>query len=66
VALAGSDSPSKLIECDFIKTSAFALSDAVLTYCGFMHGEAAGSGGGLGVAPAVAPSYAMVAVPDFR
>ena len=37
-----------VIERDFVKASAFALSGAVLTYFGFMHGEAVGIGGGLG------------------
>jgi AGZA family xanthine/uracil permease-like MFS transporter len=50
-----------VIERDFVKASAFALSGAVLTYFGFMHGEAVGIGGGLGVSPAVALSYAVVA-----
>jgi hypothetical protein len=43
-----------VIERDFIRASAFAFSGAVLTYFGFMHGEAVGIGGGLGVTPAVA------------
>ncbi len=50
-----------IIERDFMKASAFALSGAVLTYFGFMHGEAVGLGGGLGVTPAVALAYAVVA-----
>jgi AGZA family xanthine/uracil permease-like MFS transporter len=50
-----------VIERDFVKASAFALAGAVLTYFGFMHGEAVGIGGGLGVTPAVALSYAVVA-----
>jgi AGZA family xanthine/uracil permease-like MFS transporter len=50
-----------VIERDFAKASAFALAGAVLTYFGFMHGEAVGIGGGLGVTPAVALSYAVVA-----
>ncbi|HZR88797.1 MAG TPA: regulator [Bradyrhizobium sp.] len=50
-----------VIERDFVKASAFALAGAVLTYFGFMHGEAVGVGGGLGVTPAVALSYAVVA-----
>jgi adenine/guanine/hypoxanthine permease len=33
----------------------------VLTYFGFMHGEAVGIGGGLGVTPGVALAYAVVA-----
>jgi len=54
-----------VIERDFIKASAFALAGAVLTYFGFMHGEAVGVGGGLGVSPAVALSYAVVAIGLF-
>src|SRR5438105_1676599 len=54
-----------VIERDFVKASAFALSGAVLTYFGFMHGEAVGIGGGLGVTPAVALAYAMVAAGFF-
>jgi adenine/guanine/hypoxanthine permease len=50
-----------VIERDFIKASAFALAGAVLTYFGFMHGEAVGIGGGLGVTPAVALAYAVMA-----
>ncbi len=50
-----------VIERDFVKASAFALSGAVLTYFGFMHGEAVGIGGGLGVTPGVALAYALVA-----
>jgi len=50
-----------VIERDFVKASAFALTGAVLTYFGFMHGEAVGIGGGLGVTPPVALAYAMVA-----
>ena len=50
-----------VIERDFVKASAFALAGAVLTYFGFMHGEAVGVGGGLGVTPAVALAYAVVA-----
>jgi hypothetical protein len=50
-----------VIERDFIKASAFAFSGAVLTYFGFMHGEAVGIGGGMGVTPSVALAYAVVA-----
>jgi AGZA family xanthine/uracil permease-like MFS transporter len=50
-----------VIERDFVKASAFAFAGAVLTYFGFMHGEAVGIGGGLGVTPAVALAYAVVA-----
>jgi adenine/guanine/hypoxanthine permease len=54
-----------VIERNFVKASAFALAGAVLTYFGFMHGEGVGVGGGLGVTPAVALSYAVVAVGLF-
>jgi AGZA family xanthine/uracil permease-like MFS transporter len=54
-----------VIERDFMKASAFALSGAVLTYFGFMHGEAVGFGGGLGVTPGVALAYALVAAVFF-
>jgi adenine/guanine/hypoxanthine permease len=50
-----------VIERDFVKAAAFSLAGAVLTYFGFMHGEAVGIGGGLGVTPAVALAYAIVA-----
>jgi AGZA family xanthine/uracil permease-like MFS transporter len=50
-----------VIERDFAKASAFALAGAMLTYFGFMHGEAVGIGGGLGVTPGVALAYAVVA-----
>jgi AGZA family xanthine/uracil permease-like MFS transporter len=50
-----------VIERDFVKAAAFAFEDAVLTYFGFMHGEAVGIGGGLGVTPAVALAYAVMA-----
>jgi AGZA family xanthine/uracil permease-like MFS transporter len=54
-----------VIERDFAKASAFALAGAVLTYFGFMHGEAVGIGGGLGVSPAVALAYVVVAAMLF-
>jgi adenine/guanine/hypoxanthine permease len=54
-----------VIERDFVKASAFAFAGAVLTYFGFMHGEAVGIGGGLGVTPAVALAYAVVAAAFF-
>src|SRR6202162_3443693 len=54
-----------VIERDFAKASAFALAGAVLTYFGFMHGEAVGIGGGFGVTPAVALAYAVVAAAFF-
>jgi AGZA family xanthine/uracil permease-like MFS transporter len=50
-----------VIERDFAKAAAFAFAGAVLTYFGFMHGEAVGIGGGLGVTPGVALAYAVVA-----
>src|SRR3989440_10381676 len=50
-----------VIERDFVKASAFALSGAVLTYFGFMHGEAVGIGSGLGGTPAGAVGLAVVA-----
>ncbi|MDU6141479.1 MAG: regulator, partial [Bradyrhizobium sp.] len=50
-----------VIERDFTKAAAFALAGAVMTYFGFMHGEAVGIGGGFGVTPAVALAYAVVA-----
>jgi adenine/guanine/hypoxanthine permease len=54
-----------VIERDFVKAAGFALAGAVLTYFGFMHGEAVGIGGGLGVTPAVALAYAVVAAVFF-
>jgi AGZA family xanthine/uracil permease-like MFS transporter len=54
-----------VIERDFVKASAFAFAGAVLTYFGFMHGEAVGIGGGFGVTPAVALAYAVVAAAFF-
>ena len=54
-----------IIERDFVKASGFAFAGAVLTYFGFMHGEAVGIGGGFGVTPAVALAYAVVAVAFF-
>ncbi|MGO8910361.1 MAG: regulator [Bradyrhizobium sp.] len=54
-----------IIERDFVKASAFALAGAVLTYFGFMHGEAVGVGGGFGVTPGVALAYAVVAAGFF-
>jgi AGZA family xanthine/uracil permease-like MFS transporter len=50
-----------VIERKFVNAAAFALAGAVLTYFGFMHGEAIGIGGGLGVTPGVALAYAVVA-----
>src|SRR6267378_422997 len=54
-----------VIERDFMKASAFAFSGAVLTYFGFMHGEAVGIGGGLGVTPGVALAYVVMAAGFF-
>src|SRR3982075_2534745 len=54
-----------IIERDFVKASAFAFAGAVLTYFGFMHGEAVGIGGGVGVTPGVALAYAVVAAGFF-
>jgi AGZA family xanthine/uracil permease-like MFS transporter len=50
-----------IIERKFTAAAAFAATGAVLTYFGFMHGEAVGIGGGLGVTPGVALAYAVVA-----
>jgi AGZA family xanthine/uracil permease-like MFS transporter len=47
-----------VIDREFAKASAFALAGAVLTFFGFMHGEAIG----FGHSPAVAAAYAFVAV----
>jgi adenine/guanine/hypoxanthine permease len=51
-----------VIERQFARAAAFAAAGAVLSYFGFMHGEAVGIGGGLGVMPSVAFAYAAVAV----
>jgi len=51
-----------VIERQFVNAAAFAAAGAVLSYFGFMHGEAVGIGGGLGVMPSVAFAYAAVAV----
>ncbi len=48
---------SLVIDRKFVEASAFALAGAVLTFFGFMHGEAIG----LGVTPTVAIAYLMVA-----
>ena len=47
-----------VIDKDFIKASVFAASGAVLTFFGFMHGSAVG----FAVSPALAITYAIVAV----
>ena len=46
-----------VIEKKFMEAAAFALAGAVLTFFGFMHGEAVG----LAVTPTVAIAYAIVA-----
>jgi adenine/guanine/hypoxanthine permease len=46
-----------VIDKKFVEASAFALSGAVLTFFGFMHGESVG----LAVTPAVALAYTIVA-----
>jgi AGZA family xanthine/uracil permease-like MFS transporter len=51
-----------VIERQLAQAAAFAAAGAVLTYFGFMHGEAVGIGGGVGVTPSVALAYAVVAV----
>jgi adenine/guanine/hypoxanthine permease len=50
-----------VIERKLAEAAAFAAAGAVLTYFGFMHGEAVGIGGGIGVTPSVALAYAIVA-----
>lgn len=50
-----------VIERKFINAAAFSLAGAVLTYFGFMHGDAIGIGGGFGVTPGVALAYLIVA-----
>jgi adenine/guanine/hypoxanthine permease len=50
-----------IIERDFEKAAAFALTGAVLTFFGFMHGESVG----INVTPAVALAYAVVAAGLF-
>ncbi|MCK8787538.1 hypothetical protein M0638_24515 [Roseomonas sp. NAR14] len=50
-----------VIEREYRRAAAFALVGALLAYLGLMHGEAVGVGNGLGVAPAVALAYAMLA-----
>ncbi len=50
-----------VIDREFMKASAFALAGAVLTYFGFMHGDAVGIGHGFGVTPSVCLGYLIVA-----
>ena len=47
-----------VIDKKFLEASAFALSGAVLTFFGFMHGKSVG----IAVSPVVAVAYVMVAV----
>jgi len=47
-----------VIEREFVKAAAFALSGAVMTFFGFMHGESVG----IAVTPTVAAAYAMMAL----
>jgi len=47
-----------VIDRQFARAAAFALAGAVLTFFGFMHGEAIG----IGHSPAVAAAYAVVAL----
>src|SRR6516225_1226094 len=50
-----------IIERQFMSAAAFAFTGAVLTYLGFMHGEAVGFGPqGLGVTPSVAAAYGII------
>ena len=46
-----------IIDKKFVNAAAFALAGAVLTFFGFMHGEAIG----IAVTPTVAVAYAIVA-----
>ena len=46
-----------IIDRKFVEASAFAAAGAVLTFFGFMHGEAVG----FAVTPSVAVAYALVA-----
>src|SRR5262245_32236736 len=51
-----------IIERQFRSAAAFAFTGAILTYLGFMHGEAVGFGSeGFGVTPSVAAAYAIIA-----
>jgi len=49
---------ASIIDKKFVAASAFAFAGAVLTFFGFMHGEAVG----IAVTPVVAIAYAIVAV----
>ena len=46
-----------IVEKKFVEAAAFAAAGAVLTFFGFMHGEAVG----FAVTPSVAFAYALVA-----
>ena len=46
-----------IVDKKFVEASAFAAAGAVLTFFGFMHGEAVG----IAVTPTVAVAYALVA-----
>src|SRR5215471_6115038 len=50
-----------VVEREFVKAAGFALAGALLTYFGFMHGEAVGIGSGLGVTPSISLGYLLVA-----
>jgi adenine/guanine/hypoxanthine permease len=49
---------ANVIDKKFIDAAAFALAGAVLTFFGFMHGQAVG----IAVSPTVAAAYLIVAV----
>jgi len=49
---------ANVIDQKFMSAAAFALAGAVLTFFGFMHGEAVG----IAVTPTLAAAYAIVAV----
>jgi AGZA family xanthine/uracil permease-like MFS transporter len=50
-----------VIERKFLNAACFALAGAVLSFFGFMHGEAVGIGDGFGVTPSVALGYLLIA-----
>lgn len=50
-----------VIEKKFVNAAGFSLAGAVLTYFGFMHGEAIGIGKGFGVQPQITLAYLIVA-----
>ena len=51
-----------IIDRNYKPAAAFALSAAVLTYFGFIHGPAVGIGSGLGISPTITIAYLAVAV----